>query len=87
MITKECRKNKIKLSKVIKQKQSEANKKHNDNKPINNLKIKNGQVILNGNQIDLVWNYDFIKKITSGKEEAILKLEIIIDGNAILENS
>ncbi len=52
---------------------------------INNLKIENGNIFLNGILIDLVWNYEFTKKITSGKEEAILKLEIIIDGDAVLK--
>ena len=52
---------------------------------INNLKIENGKIFLNGILIDLVWNYELTKKITSGKEEAILKLEIIIDGDAVLK--
>lgn len=55
------------------------------NKKINNVVIEAGAVILNGVLIDLVWNYEFTKKITSGREEAILKLEIIIDGDAILK--
>lgn len=53
---------------------------------INNLKIENGNIFLNGILIDLVWNYELTKKITSGKEEAILKLEIIIDGDAVLKD-
>ena len=52
---------------------------------INNLKIENSKIFLNGVLIDLVWNYEFTKKITSGREEAILKLEIIIDGDAVLK--
>lgn len=52
---------------------------------INNLKIEEGIIILNGTPIELVRNYEFIKKITSGREEAILKLEIIIDGDAVLK--
>jgi hypothetical protein len=55
------------------------------NKKINNVVIEAGAVILNGVLIDLVWNYEFTKKITSGREEAILKLEIIIDGDAVLK--
>lgn len=29
---------------------------------INNLKIENGNIFLNGILIDLVWNYEFTKK-------------------------
>lgn len=67
------------IKKVVRTLEKEKNKK------INNVVIEAGAVILNGVLIDLVWNYEFTKKITSGREEAILKLEIIIDGDAVLK--
>lgn len=57
-------------------------------KKINNLEIRPGIIILNGNEIRLINDYEFIKKTTSsGYEEAVLKIEIIIDGDVIIKNS
>lgn len=57
-------------------------------KKINNLEIRPGIMILNGNEIRLINDYEFIKKTTSnGYEEAVLKIEIIIDGDVIIKNS
>ena len=61
---------------------------------LNNLEMKNRKIILNGQEIPLVWNYELIKKtVPISKEnnnltdETVLKLEIVIDGNIIIENS
>ena len=59
----------------------------------NNLLMEKGKIILNGQEIPLVWNYELIKKTVPISEEnsnlsdeTVLKLEIIIDGNVIIEN-
>ena len=56
--------------------------------------MKNGKIILNGQEIPLVWNYELIKRTVPISEEnnnltdeTVLKLEIVIDGNIIIENS
>lgn len=60
----------------------------------NYLVMKNGKVILNGQEIPLVWNYELIKKTVPISEEnnnltdeTVLKLEIIIDGDVAIINS
>lgn len=59
----------------------------------NNLIMKNGEIILNGHKIPLVWNYELTKKTVPISEDnqnltdkTVLKLEIIIDGNISIEN-
>lgn len=60
---------------------------------INNLRMENGKIFLNGQEILKVWNYEFIKKTVPISEDnnnltdkTVLKLEIIIDGNVIIKN-
>lgn len=60
----------------------------------NNLLMEKGKIILNGYEIPLVWNYEFIKKTVPISEnsdtltdETVLKLEIIIDGDVAIKSS
>ena len=61
---------------------------------LNNLLMEKGKIILNGQEIPLVWNYELIKRTVPISEEnnnltdeTVLKLEIIIDGYVIIKNS
>ena len=61
---------------------------------LNNLLMEKGKIILNGQEIPLVWNYELIKRTVPISEEnnnltdeTVLKLEIIIDGDVIIKNS
>lgn len=60
----------------------------------NNLVMEKGKIILNGNEIPLVWNYELTKKTVPINEdpnkltdETVLKLEIVIDGDISIRNS
>lgn len=60
----------------------------------NNLVMEKGKIILNGNEIPLVWSYEFTKKTAPINEdpnkltdETVLKIEIIIDGDVTIKNS
>lgn len=60
----------------------------------NNLVMEKGKIILNGNEIPLVWSYEFTKKTASINEdlnkltdETVLKLEIVINGDVTIKNS
>ena len=60
----------------------------------NNLVMEKGKIILNGNEIPLVWNYELTKKTVPINEdpnkltdETVLKLEIVIDGIVVIKNS
>ena len=56
--------------------------------------MEKGKIILNGNEIPLVWNYELTKKTVPINEdpnkltdETVLKLEIVIDGDISIRNS